>query len=211
MPATLTTAPPTRALSDNPLFVTLTTAVTVAAAAEIELTLTSTGPVNADTLTIAWGSTSLAFVFATTPDSSGLELPVIGAMTLSDYADALAEALAQNETLHTYFSIARSSPGAELITLTQRALEVVDITVTDGATNLTVAVVDVVDVTTEDNLRALVEVWTDTGSIATDEKLNTSVMVRSLMVIAMVLFLFKFCKKLEFIEVIGPQTLIIIF
>lgn len=170
MPATLDTAPPARALSKAPIRVELSTDATIATAANIVLTITGTGPSAAETLRIQWLGNDLLFTVVDPLTASALNWPLHdGAETLTEYADRVADRLRAHETLHDYFSIARS--GAGVITLTQRLLEVCDITVTDGLSDVAAVVTDVTAVTAQENLRALVEVWSATGDLATDEKL----------------------------------------
>lgn len=170
MAATLDTAPSPRALSKQPIWIALSTDATVSAAASVVITITNTGPTAAQTFQITWGGNDLTFTVTDPLTADALDWPLHdGVETLTAYTDRVADRLRAHETLHDYFSIARS--GAGVITLTQRTLEVVDITVTEGMTDVSAVITDVTAVTTEDNLRALVEVWTDTGNLATSEKL----------------------------------------
>lgn len=171
MANTLITAPPARAFSDDPIWVRLQTDVEISAGAAVELTFTG-GPSEGDTITIAWAGNALEFEFTATAIEAATDLPLIGGgEALATYVNRVAEKLAQNEVLHDYFRVVRSSSGGEKIRLAQRVVEVVDITFTDSAANLTATVTDVTAVTAQDALRALVQVWTDTGSIATDQLL----------------------------------------
>jgi len=172
MAASLDTAPPARHFSDDPTWITVSTDATIAAAAAIALTITGTGPSDTETIRIQWGGNDLTFTASATDAAGALDLPLIGSDTLSDYADKVAERFAQNEVLHAYFRISRGTSGSDqTVTLTQRTLEVVDITVTNALTNVSESVTDVTAVTASEGLRALVEVWRDTGSLDTDEKL----------------------------------------
>ncbi len=168
MAATLSTPPPARAFSDSPIWIALTTDEPISAPAEIVLTITSSGPSDAETLRLEFDGNDLTFTVTDPITVDGLALPVKGAETLAEYADTLAERLAGCEVLHSYFSITRSSSGAETITLTQRLLAVVDVVVTNGLTNVSHTSSSVTEVTTSDALRGLVEVWTDTGNVSTD-------------------------------------------
>lgn len=170
MSASLATAPPARALSKSPIWIGIETDATISAAASVVITITNTGPTAAQTFQIAWGGYDITFTVVDPLTASALNWPLHdGSETLTEYTDRVAERLAGNETLHSYFIVDRS--GAGVITLTQRLLEVIDITVTEGMTDVAAVVTDVTAVTTEDNLRALVEVWSDTGDLATDTKL----------------------------------------
>ncbi len=172
MSASIATPPADRVFSRDQTWVVLETSETIAPNGSIVLTITSTGPTAGETIEIEWGGNDLVFTVSGTDSESATDLPVIGADTLSVYADNFAERLRQNEALHDYFAISRGTAGAdETVTLTQRLLEVVDITVTNGLTNVSEVVTDVSAVTAASGLRALLEVWLDTGDPATDEKL----------------------------------------
>lgn len=172
MAATISLAPPSRALSQDAVWVGIDTDETITANATVVLTISSTGPTADETLQIAWGGNDITFTVSASDTDVATDLPVKGADSLSVYADKFAERLRQNETLHDYFAVSRGTSGAdETVTLTQRLLEVVDITVTEGLTNVAAAVTDVSAITASEGLRALLEVWLDTGSLATDEKL----------------------------------------
>ncbi len=172
MAATLDTAPAARHLSNDPTWITVSTDETIAAAAAIALTITGTGPSDTETIRIQWGGNDLTFTASATDSDGALDLPLKGADTLSVYADKVAERFAQNEVLHAYFKISRgTSGGDQTVVLTQRTLQVVDITVTNALTNVSESVTDVTSITASEGLRALVEVWRDTGSLATDERL----------------------------------------
>lgn len=171
MAATLTIPPPSRCFSDSPLWVALTTDATISAEASIVLTISGGGPSAAETLRIQFAGNDLTFTVADPLTANALDLPVKGALSLADYADALADRMRAHEVLHDYFSISRSSSGGETITLTQRLLSVVEIVVTDALSNVTAVATSVTEVTTADALRALVEVWKLTDSAATDTRL----------------------------------------
>lgn len=172
MAATLTTPPPARAFSDSPNWIVLSTDEPISAPASIEISLPLTGgPTAGQTMRLEWAGNDLTFIVADPVTSSALDLPEKGAESLSEYADILAERLRAHEVLHDYFSVARSSPGAEVITLTQRLLAVVDIVVTEDLSNVDVTSTSVTEVTAADSLRALVEVYRATDDPATDERL----------------------------------------
>lgn len=172
MSATLDTAPAARALSKSPVWIALSTDATISAAASVQITITSTGPTAAETLRLEWLGNDLTFTVTDPLTAAALDWPLHdGVETLAAYADRVADRLRAHETLHEYFSV--DHDGAGVITLTQRTLEVVDITATDGMTNVAVVVTDVTAVTAVDNLRALVQVWSDTGDPATDALLAT--------------------------------------
>lgn len=172
MAASITTAPPSRALSNDSIWVGVDTDETITAPASVVLTITGTGPTAAETMRIQWGGNDITFTVAASDSVSATDLPTIGADSLSVYADKFAERLRQNETLHDYFAVSRGTAGSdETVTLTQRRLEVVDIAITDALTNVSASVTDVTAITAVEGLRALLEVWLDTGDLSTDEKL----------------------------------------
>lgn len=170
MSATLDTAPAARAYSKTPIWIQIGTDATISAAASVAITITSTGPTAGQTFRIQWGGNDLTFTVVDPLTASALDWPLHdGSESLTQYADRVAERLASNEALHTYFTVDRSGTG--VITLRQRILEVVDITVTENMDNVSAVVTDVTAVTAVDNLRALVEVWENTGDLATDTRL----------------------------------------
>ncbi|MBL7780671.1 MAG: hypothetical protein JNM22_05590 [Saprospiraceae bacterium] len=166
----LVTEPAARVLSRNQCFVEFSTDASIPALASIELAVSMSGPSDGETILIEWDGNSLEFTAATTPDASGLQLPLKGSDTLVAYVDNLAEAFAQNETLHNYFSVSRDSHDDEKVILTQRQFSLVTITVTNGLSDVAETVTDVTT-TGPDNLRALVEVWKDTSDLGTDVRL----------------------------------------
>ncbi len=172
MPATIDTPPQARALSKDPIWVIVQTDDPISSPATIVFTITGTGPTATETVQIQWAGYDLTFTVTNTDSESAFDLPVIGADTLSDYADKFAERLRQNEVLHAYFAVSRGTAGAdETVTLTQRTLAVVDIVITESLTNVTVVPTGVTEITQGTGLRALVQVWQDTGDQATDQLL----------------------------------------
>lgn len=166
--AVLDTPPPTRAFSLDDTWITLQSAESVTARATIALQFSSTGPSAAQTIRLRWLGYDLTFTVSATDSESALDLPTIGALSLSDYALAVAERFAQNEIVMGYF--APEVLGAK-VTLVQRVHEVVDITVNSTLSNTTVTVGDVTSLTQPDALRALVQVWSHTGALYTDRLL----------------------------------------
>jgi len=69
-------------------------------------------PVNNDTLTIEWNGQPLEFVFKTTPNNNGLQLPLLASGNLEDYAgNTLLPALKQNRTLYNAFTLEHNDSG----------------------------------------------------------------------------------------------------
>lgn len=172
MAATLDTAPQARALSKDPIRVVLSTDDPISSPATIVFTITGTGPTATETVRIRWAGNDLTFTVTNTDSESARDLPVKGSDTLAVYADKFAERLRQNETLHDYFAVSRGTAGSdETVTLTQRALAVVDIVIDETLSNITVVPTDVTEITQGEGLRALLQVWEDTGDQATDRLL----------------------------------------
>jgi hypothetical protein len=165
MASTLNIAPPARAFSGNPIFVELYTDVVVSDAAYLIFSFSSTGPAATNGIRIQFAGNDLLFVCSATNTSNPLDLPIKGAETLAEYAALFAARMMENEVINTYFKIEASGT---TVTLLQRVLEIVDITIVNTLTNTTVTVNDVTSITTPESLRALVQVWTDTGNILTD-------------------------------------------
>ena len=172
MSATIATPPSSRAFSENPIWVRVTTDTPISPAGKIVFTITSTGPSATETVRLQWLGNDLLFTISAINGEGASDLPLkTGGETLSQYADRFAEQLCQNETINGYFAVSRTSGASELVTLTQRLLEVVDFVVTETLTNVTVTPTDVTVVTPELNLRAFLQIWTDTGNLATDQNL----------------------------------------
>ncbi len=165
MATTLVTAPPSRAFSDNPIWVRIETDESVTGAATLKLEFSGSGPASGNTLRIQWAGNDLLFTVSATNGETALDLPVKGAETLAEYAALVAARFYENEVINTYF---RAELLGTSVTLVQRLLEPVDITATSSLANTTVTVTDVTTLTTPDALRALLQVWSDTGSLATD-------------------------------------------
>lgn len=169
MPATIDTPPPDRALSKDPVWVIVETDDPISSPAKVVFTITSTGPTAGQTVRLQWAGYDITFTVAGSDSESAFDLPTIGADTLSVYADKFAERLRQNEVLHEYFTVSRGTAGSdETVTITQRTLAVVDITVTEDLSNVTAVATDVTEVTQGAGLRALLQVWQDTGDLSTD-------------------------------------------
>ena len=165
MPATLTTAPPSRVFSLNDTWVAVTTDESITALGSIKLEFASSGPSVGQTIRLQFAGFDITFTVVASDGESGSDLPVKGAETLTEYAALVAERFAQNEIANAYFRL--ELLGASL-TLVQRLHEPVDIIATSNLSNTTVTITDVTTITTPDALRALVQVWTNTGSLATD-------------------------------------------
>lgn len=175
MSATIATAPASRAFNYNPIWIRVTTDTPISPAGSIVFTISGSGPTATETVRIQYLGNDLLFTVSAINGVSPFDLPVKGGgESLTDYADRFAEQLAQNETINQYFSIIRSTAGAnQVVTIKQRVLEVVTFTVTESLSNTTVVPTNVTVITPAPNLRAMVEVWKDTGVLATDQHLIT--------------------------------------
>lgn len=173
MPASISTAPPLRALSADPIKVTIETTADISAPASIRLDLafTTVGPSVGDTLRIRWAGNDLTFVCASSPSASNpLQIPVKGADSIIVYLGKLASRFMAHETLQAAF---KASVDGEAVVLTQRTRAVLDITVTSALLNVVVTVTDVTAVTTPTNLRAVLQVWNHADDISLEDALLT--------------------------------------
>ena len=168
MATTIHTPPPDMAYSKNPIWVTLETDATVSDPASIEMVISEPGPTEDQYLTLQWAGNDLTFIVEAYT-GNGLQLPRRSdAGTLAEYATLFADQLRQNEIIDDYFIV--SATGGTVL-LTQRVLQIVDITTATDMSNVSVVATDVAEVTANDNLRALLQVVTDTGDFSTDERL----------------------------------------
>lgn len=86
--------------------------IAVAGTAETGHIQLTANPVDGDTLNIGWVETQLTFTFKTTPNDSGLQLPLNSSANLETYAlNQLLPALKQNRILYAYFNLAHNSSG----------------------------------------------------------------------------------------------------
>lgn len=171
MSATITAAPPLRALSFDPIRVTVVTDADIAAPASIriDLSFTVVGPSVGNTLRIQWADNDLTFVCATAPSAANpLEIPVKGADTMFVYLGKLASRFMAHETLQSAF---KATLDGDAVVLTQRTRAVLDITATSTLNNVVITVVDVAAVTTPPNLRAVLQVCNHAGDISLEDAL----------------------------------------
>lgn len=172
MAATISLAPPTKALHLDPIWLRLTSDQVNTVAAKFEIT--STGANSAgETIALTFGSTTLTFTIAASPDNSGLQLPQRVAQTNQVYAEELAEAFSKNQILtDTFLVYAQNSGGTWKVIIQARSRSALALTVTEAAANLTATKTDGTGLYLQDNLRAFIEVYKDTGSLATDTQLG---------------------------------------
>lgn len=163
MAATLTTAPDSPAYHRDNNFIALTTDLIDLVPGTIHLDISSTGPTAAETLVIAWAGQSVTLTVAATTNSTATAWPTKdGGETLAEYADRIFDALRENDILTADFYVLRGGTvgSDERVTLQQIVPGELDITVTDGLTNVATTVTDGAAPLLEDNLSAYVQVFT---------------------------------------------------
>jgi len=97
MSAILETAPPARAYTRGPIWLTIETDAAIAARATVAITISSTGPTAGQTFRIQWGGNDLTFTVTDPLTASSLLWPLHdGSESLTTYADRVAERLAGN-------------------------------------------------------------------------------------------------------------------
>lgn len=173
MSATISTAPPLRSLSGDPIRVVVATdaAISAPASVRLDLSFTVVGPSVGDTLRIQWAGNDLTFVCAASPSAANpLEIPVKGADSMFVYLGKLASRFMAHETLQAAF---KASLDGDAVVLTQRTRAVLDITATSALNNVVVTVVDVTAVTSPANLRAVLQVWNHADDITLEDALLT--------------------------------------
>ena len=91
--------------------------VGVLAILEIEIT---TIPIADDTITIPWNSNEVTFTFKASPDDSGIQLSLKGALAWDEWLDLLIEELSANYSINEYFTITSAYPALNAIWLTKK-------------------------------------------------------------------------------------------
>lgn len=130
--------------------------------ATVHIDIDAGGPAIDDELTIACAGNTITFIVAAlAPSADALSLPEQGALSLSAYADVLVEVLRQNSLLTTDWHVWRGSTvgAAERITLRQIVPGLLDVTVTNGLSNVTTTVGDGANPFLQDNLSAYLQVF----------------------------------------------------
>ena len=168
MAATLSTTPPTIALSKDDIWAVLTTDQVNAVRASVLLVVSSTGPAAAQTLEIEWGAKSVTFTVAAAPDDSGTEIPTFSSGTLDEYHASLADYIERNETLLEDFNISLPSSGG--VKLIYKSYDEVDITATNSLSNVADTIVDSSGPVLQDNLSGILKVFK-----AVDAEENTEI------------------------------------
>jgi hypothetical protein len=95
-----------------------------------------TGPLENDHFTLAWGDNSLTFTFKTTPDESGLQLPIYISGNIFVWLETVAAALRSNYLLYSDFKVSYSGVGYNIDITAREKGEAYDITFSESATSL---------------------------------------------------------------------------
>lgn len=163
MAATLTTEPTSPAYHRDNNFFAVTTDNIDLVPGTIHLDISAGGPTAAQTLVIEWAGKTVTLTVAASTNSTATAWPTQGGgEALADYADRIFEALRENDDITADFYVLRGGTvgSDERVTLQQIVPGVLDITVTDGLTNVAATVTDGAAPQLEDNLSAYVQVFT---------------------------------------------------
>ncbi len=163
MAATLTTEPTSPAYHRDNNFFAVTTDNISLVPGTIHIDISAGGPTAAETLEIEWAGKTVTLTVAASTNSTATAWPTQGGgEALADYADRIFEALRENDDITADFYVLRGGTvgSAERVTLQQIVPGVLDITVTDGLTNVAATVTDGAAPQLEDNLSAYVQVFT---------------------------------------------------
>jgi len=169
MAASVTTLPNNRNLSKDAIWLGITTDLWSDSPASFELVVTS-GNTIGQQVTFTWGGSTVTFTVATSPDTSGLEIPRYSTGTVADYVVSLAEYLRQNETLTDDFIITST---ATSVLITARSTGALDLTATENISGMAITTTDSVGNFSETNLRALLKVVTRPTDPDDEETLAT--------------------------------------
>jgi hypothetical protein len=169
MAASIHTFPPARSMSLGPIWVELETSLWADDPIYFELIITGTNSED-ETIALTWGGTSLGFTLKDSPDASGLQLPTYTSGTVAAYAQALAEALRQNELLFNDFTVTVTGSNTVLLRYRYSSALETDHAETVSNFNIMASVGNGGSITAE-NLRALVQVYRYAGNLGTDPRL----------------------------------------
>lgn len=170
MAATLSTTPPTIALSKDDIWAVLTTDQVNAVRASLLLVVSSTGPADTQTLEITWGAKSVTFTVAASPDDSGTQLPTFSSGTLAEYHASLADYFERNETLLEDFNVSLPTSGG--VKLIYKTYDEVDIEITSTLVNVADTVTDSNGPVLQDNLSAILKVFKEVDDEETTEEVS---------------------------------------
>jgi len=170
MAATVTTEPRPLSLSKNDNYLVATTDLMFFAPAVVRLNCSDTAaPADADTFVLSWAGTTLTFTWATSPDASGLQLPLRnGGESSTDYRARLEEAFRENEILVRNWQIINSATNSAL-RFRYRVSEALDLTATSDATGMAAVIEQTGSaVMQEENLRCVMQLY-EVGDFFSDD------------------------------------------
>lgn len=171
---TLVTAPPDRAFTGNEIYLEVETDLITGTLAKFEIDLSAGGPADTETLLLEWPGVALTYTAAASPGAVATDWPLQGGgESTDDYTTRIADFLRGSQVLATTFDVVLTDAPTGLITLQAKTLEALDLTVTNGFSDVVVTPTDGTAAASESNLSALAEVWADTGDFNTEKLLNT--------------------------------------
>ena len=121
------------------------------------------GPANNNSITLTWGTISITFTFNTTPDTSGYQLPLQGASTLTAYVSDIEDKLNLNTEFAQYFTI--SNLGSTLVVSPSSEAQHAA-SHTDNASNITITVTQTSNASYEQNLSVVLSVQKHEQSVS---------------------------------------------
>lgn len=171
MAVTIDTAPPSRAYTEQPLWLRVSTDLPTGTFAYFEITISDGGPAAGETLVLTWPGGSITYTAGATLAANGLTWPIqtLGE-PLEGYTVRVAEFLRHREDVAALFSVTIEDAPGGVIRLTHNIVEDFNLSVTDGMANVAVVATDGA-APAQENLSAYIEVWTDTGDFNTDTRL----------------------------------------
>jgi hypothetical protein len=171
---TLATPPPAIAFSQEPIYVEVSTDQINSAPPYFDILVVGTGPTAGQQFTLVWLTNSVQFTFVTTNTASPLDIEVKGAMGIDVYADYIAAALREQETVSNAFLITREAnvSTSRVIRLTYRSVEPITASATENCTNITITPNNITGAYLQANLRALIEVWATGANLSADSRLS---------------------------------------
>ncbi len=161
---TLTTPPPARALSGSPIYVESITDLVSGTPATFDIAI-SAGPSAAQTLLLEWPGASVTL-------TAGTEWPLQGGgESLADYTRRVADGLRSVYLLSGAFDVLLIDAAAGAIQLRARVTEVLDLSLTNGLSGVSVTETDGLAASAEQNLSAYLEAWLETDDFNTGRRL----------------------------------------
>ncbi len=136
MATSVVTAPPLVGLSKTPFFTIIGTDQVGLNYSYFTMAVTLPGPTAGQTVSFTFGTTTIAFTVATTPDASGTQIPTWTGIGLSAYIDLLITHFNYNEIMLDNFNILNT--GGTSVTLALKEPGVITISQTETLSNVTV-------------------------------------------------------------------------